>query len=468
MRKTCVFWCALLLTSVVACVDHAPQPHPTAWREGGFLGDVSQSIATDNEGNVYITGTYNGQVTFGSVTLPTTGGGDIFIIKYNRMGVVQWARSAGTFRPESGLDIAVDSQGNVYVTGFFNGSINFGHIWLTAPVAQTGSVFFGEAFVAKYNTNGEVQWAHRAGGTGVDQGESIALDRDGNVFVTGSFQETASFGSATLTATNGSDMFIVKYNTNGEVLWVKKVDGSSHASGKGIATDGSGNVYVTGEFKSAVSLDGESLGSGGDSDVLLAKLNKDGALQWIRSAGGVEGDFSSGIAADESGNVSITGIFRSNATFAGVTLTNNGVYDIFVAHYSTSGTLQWAKGFGGRQHDLAGDITTGKDGSVYVAGSFRESVTVGNQTFKTKETGNATDNISTDLILIKFDKDGTPLWVKQEGGDGFDSNEFVLGITYSSMNELYIIGHFYGTPILSGTTLISAGQNDIFVAKYSE
>ena len=259
-----------------------------------------------------------------------------------------WAERAGGTSADFGFGIAVDGAGNSYVTGEFQGSATFGpgetnETTLTSP----GSF---DIFVAKYDASGDLVWAKRAGGTSNDQGRGIAVDGSGNSFVTGSFQDPATFGpgetnETTLTSAGGSDIFVAKYDASGDLVWAKRAGGTSFESGRGIAVDGSGTSYVTGFFDvSATFGPGRPtrppLASAGSVDIYVAKYDASGDLVWAKRAGGPDpfGDSGRGIAVDGSGNSYVTGFFYGLATFGPgetneTTLTSAGSADIFVAKY---------------------------------------------------------------------------------------------------------------------------------------
>ena len=168
-------------------------------------------------------------------------------------------------------------------------------------------------------------------------------------------------------------------------------------------------------------------------------------------------DAGNGVAVDEAGNVSFTGAFQGVATIAGSTLTSKGVSDIFVATFDAAGALKWARGIGGVNYDDGMRIQFGNTGNVYMAGMFRESVTIGSQTFTT--------NTASDILLVKFSPDGAVLWAKQDGGP---NNETVRGLALTTMGDVYVAGHFFVSTTLAGIPLVSAGNEDIFVVRYKE
>src|ERR1022692_4879088 len=185
-------------------------------------------------------------------------------------------------------------------------------------------------------------WAEKAAGVADEQGNSIAVDSSGNSYVTGYFNSTTiTFGSTTLTTAGGYDIFIAKYNANGNVVWAKRAGGSGDEGGYGIAVDGSGNSYVTGYFNSSsITFDTITLTGAGGNDMFIAKYDSSGNVMWAKSAGGSNNDIGNGIAVNSSGISYITGNFTSSSiTFGSTTLTNasNDTSDIFIAKYDANG-----------------------------------------------------------------------------------------------------------------------------------
>jgi hypothetical protein len=359
---------------------------------GGIYQEYGFSIAVDGSGNVYITGSLSSptatfvSTNLSSVTVNNTSSGssDIFVVKYNISGVIQWAVRGGGTDQDAGSGIAVDGSGNVYVTGYFGGaSASFVSTNLSSVTVNNTSSGSSDIFVVKYNISGVIQWAVNGGGTGYDGGLGIAVEGSGNVYITGYFTGSALFGptasspfSITLTSSGFNDVFVVKYNTSGVVQWAVKGGGSFNELGHGIAVDGSGNVYITGQFNSSsTNFVSTNLGSNTltntstDFDVFVVKYNTSGIVQWAVSGGGSLDENGRSIAVDGSGNAYITGYFRSvTATFGTTTLSRIGNEDVFVAKYNTSGVVQWAVKGGGTAYDSGLGIATNASGTrVYTA-----------------------------------------------------------------------------------------------------
>ena len=374
---------------------------------GGLYYERGSGIKTDANGNSYVTGYFESpSITFGSFTLTNNGGnstGDFFIVKYDSSGNVVWARSAGGTDADDGEAISLDAMGNVYVIGTFNSpTITFGSTTLT----NAGSTFVCDFFIAKYDSDGNVLWAKRAGGTDDDIGWGIATDANGNSYVTGSFRSSSiTFGSTTLTnnTTQYEDVFVVKYNSSGTVVWAKSYGGNSYDSGWGISVDGSGNSYVTGYFQSPTITFGSTTltnvdNTGFTRDFFIEKNDASGNPVWAKSGGGTDYDYGFGITTDTNGNSFVIGDFASASFQLGsYTFHNhdtiNFTNDIFIAKYNSAGTILWADSYGGTNYDGAASICRDINGDIFITGSYASnSISFGNNTITNSDT-NSTEEI---------------------------------------------------------------------------
>lgn len=429
--------------------------------------DSGNSIATDESGNVLVTGNFRSpSISFGSTLLTNAGANDIFTVKYNTNGNVLWAKSAGGASFDEGLGITTDHNGNVLVTGrFASSSITFGSTMLTNG-DTTGTMF--DIFIVKYDSIGNVLWAKSAGGTSSDQSNSIAIDDSGNVFVTGYFTSPSiTFGTTTLTMSFGSfKIFTVKYDPNGNVLWAKSSDGtnSEDAWGLGIASDLSGNVFVSGWFNApSIIFGSDTLINSGNFDVLTLKYDPNGNVLWAKNAVGSGPDMGQSITTDGSGNAFVTGNFASPSfTFGSTTVTHVAGLDIFTVKYDPSGNALWAKSAGGAYGEEGLGIATDGNNNVYVTGYFYGySITFGPSTLTNADISGITD----ELFLLKYDDSGNPLCAK--GAAGID-NDYSLGIATDGSGNVFTTGNFASPTITFGSTTLTnanAVSSDIFVAK---
>jgi hypothetical protein len=309
---------------------------------GGMGNDYGYSTTSDAFGNVYVTGFYSSStITFGTFTLTdAVGYYEMFIVKYDVLGNVLWAKGAGATGNGYGYSTATDATGNVYVTGCYTyPSITFGTFTLT----NTDTIGRNNMFIVKYDSSGNELWAKSAGGWGDDfGGYSTATDASGNVYVTGLYtSSTITFGTFTLTNAdpigNLGDIFIVKYDATGNVLWAKGEGGTGYDGANSISTDASGNVYVTGFYASSTITFGTFTLTNADpigllGDMFIVKYDASGQVLWAKRAGGTEIDKGNSTATDASGNVYVTGLYTSpSINFGTFTLTNAGNVNMFIA-----------------------------------------------------------------------------------------------------------------------------------------
>jgi Beta-propeller repeat len=352
---------------------------------------------------------------------------------------------AGTGFTSAGNSVITDALGNVYVTGLFSETVTFG----TTTITSSGSM---DIFIAKYNNTGVLQWVKKAGGTGADNSLSIKLDSSGNIYITGFFENTATFDLTTITSSGTSDIFVAKYDNTGSLQWVQKAGGTSFDYSFSLAVDGSGSVYVTGEFIGNATFGTSTITSTGGHDIFIAKYNSSGILQFVQKAGGGGFDYGSSIALDNSGNIYITGAFNSTATFGTYTLATYGGNDIFIAKCNNSGVFQWVQKVGGTGSDTGTALAVDGSGNVYFTGYFQGMINIG--------TTSLTSVGSIDFLISKYNTFGYFEWIKNNNGQG-------TGITLDAVGNVYVTGNFTGTTTFGNSTLNAIGENDIFITKYN-
>jgi len=294
-----------------------------ATKAGGTSEDEGYEITIDDVGNSYVTGYFRETSTFGSFTLTSNGYGDIFVAKMNANGNWLWATQGGGSSFDVGHGITVDNAGNSYVTGWFRDYATFGSYFLISNST--------DIFVAKIDGSGNWQWATKAGGSNVDVGYGITIDDDRNSYVTGRFKGTATFGSYSLTCSVNNDIFVAKMDADGSWQWATRAGGTDYDCGDGITIDSTRNIYVTGYFAGTATFGSYSLISSGYSDIFVAKMDANGNWLWATQAGGIDTDKGYGITIDDAENSYVTGSFWDIATFGSYSLTSNGTWDIFIA-----------------------------------------------------------------------------------------------------------------------------------------
>ncbi|MBI4946225.1 MAG: SBBP repeat-containing protein [Bacteroidetes bacterium] len=343
---------------------------------GGTSEEHVKNIAIDGNGNVYVAGNFSSQsLPFGNTTLTNAGNFDAFIAKYDANGNPLWAKSAGGSAGEGAYGIAADKSGNVYLAGDYNGtSITFGNFTLTNSNSAGGTF---DIFTVKYDGDGNVLWAKNIGGTQNDDCMSIATDTNGNIYMTGYFLGSSTFGSFTLNSRKGTtvDIFTAKYDPNGNVLWAKSAGGRAFEYGRSLTADNSGNVYVTGEYWSNYLIDSTIITNLGGYDIFILKYNSIGNLVWSKNFGGTGDDYGKSITLDGKGYLYLTGYYKGTSmAFDSIQLTNlTGYSDIIVVKCDTSGNALWAKSAGGAGDEKGTGIAADTSGGVYITGDFWSS-----------------------------------------------------------------------------------------------
>ena len=298
------------------------------------------------------------------------------------------------------------------------------------------------------------QWAVKAGGMGWNEGHSIAIDSQGNQYVTGHFQGTATFGSYTLTASGRTDVFVAKLDPSGDWLWAVKAGGTRDEIGRGIILDDAGNSWVTGYFTGTATFGSQTLTSSGRTDVFVARLDPSGNWLWAVKAGGTEFDKGHDIAVDNAGNAWVTGYFTGTATFGNQTLTSSGEEDIFVARLGPSGNWLWTFQAGGTGWDEGYSIVLDEAGDAWLTGYFSNTATFGCQTL--------TSSGRTDIFVAKLNPSGNWLWAVQAGGIDY---EFAYSIALDKAGNAWVTGYFGGTIYFDSIYLMFNGGADVFVAR---
>jgi len=293
--------------------------------------------------------------------------------------------------------------------------------------------------------------------------KGISVDSLKNAYTTGYFSSTADFGGGDVTSNGGSDIFVVKLDSDGSFQWVYTAGGSGNDRPFDIVTDSSGNSYITGAFNNTVNFGSGNVTSAGNSDdIFVVKLDSDGNFQWVYTAGGtVYGTSSSylkydsgrGIDVDSSGNVYITGIFDTVVDFGGGAVSSNGK-DIFVLKLDTDGNFQWVYNVLSSGNDDANRITTDSSGNTYTTGYFNNTADFGG--------GDVTSNGSNDMFVVKLDSDGSFQWVYTAGGTGVDE---LSAIAIDSSDNVLTTGYFSNTVNFGGGDVTSTDGVSALVLK---
>jgi hypothetical protein len=476
MRKK-IFFLTLLLSwlSIFQVFSQVPD---YVWAkkqdDGGYSGEKIYEVATDKDGNIIAVGEFSSSyITFGSTTLSNENAfNKIFIVKFDPNGNVLWAKQQDGESDNSDVATAVttDSHGNIIVVGHFKSStLTMGTVTLTN--ANPGEY---DVFIVKYDPDGNVILAKQqdGGGNDYDFATGITTDSNDNIIFIGKFKsDTIIFGNTSLINAGETNFFIVKYDSDGNVIWAKQQDGGGEGYNfaYGVATDNNNNIIVVGTFDTHITFGQTSLSNTQfGNDIFIVKYDSAGNVLWAKKQddNGDKDDKTYGVATDLNNNIIVVGNFQSSIiTFGSTHLINDGDYgNIFVVKYDPNGNAMWAKqqDGGGESEDIPHSVTTDSEGNIIVAGYFlSSSITFGSTTLT-----NA-DSESYDIFIVKYDSSGNVLWAKQQDGGG---NDFDLAYTVAtdSNDNIIVGGGFASSNIIFGsTTLPVLGSLDPFITKIS-
>ncbi len=384
-----------------------------------------------------------------------------------------WADQIGGTGYDLVNNSCTDNLGNIYATGVFRNTADFDPGSGTSNLTSAG---VQDVFVTKVDAFGQLGWAVRVGGSGIDMGNEIAIDAYGYVYVAGSFEGTVDFdpgsGTANLSSQTAASSFILKLSPTGGYVWARTIGSNLGTSAEGLSVSAAGVVHLGGNFSGTADL---NPGSGtqtavtvGNVDMYLIELDSSGTFQWGIAFGSNGLDGVAAVAEDVNGDIAMTGYFAGACDFdpsgSTSTLTPTG-NDCFVAKYTSSGSYTWAKKLGGGGTDGGADIVMDFSGNVYTTGYFDGTADFdpgsGTVTF-TAGTG------ISDAFVSCLTNTGNYSWAAQLGGASVDVGQSIaLDIT----GNVYTTGRFSSSadfdPGAGTTTLTSSGVEDVFVSKLS-
>jgi hypothetical protein len=394
-------------------------------------------------------GRFHGALDFGGGLLTSAGGMVIFLAKFDPDGNHLWSQRFGDSNDFDYVrGIAVDGAGNVLITGYFYGTLDFGGGLLTSTEI--------DIFLAKFDPAGNHIWSHGFGDyqtSGDQKGLSVAVDGAGNVFLTGSFEGIVDFNGGLQAL--GIDIFLVKFDPDGNHIWSQAFGDFDSQFGSSVAVDGAGNVLLTGSFGGTVDFGGGPLTSAGGADIFQAKFDPSGDHIWSQRFGDSHSEGSTCIAVDGAANVLLTGYFRGTVDFGGGPLENAGGEEIFLAKFDPSGDHIWSQRFGDWTNQRGMSVAVDYTGSATLTGYFYRTVDLGGGPLRS-----AGDD---DIFLAKFDPDGLHLW-SQRFGDRF--RDYGYGVAVDRAGNVIFTGSFWFTADFGGGQLESKGYSDIFLAKF--
>jgi hypothetical protein len=411
-------------------------------------------LTVTNIQTVNLCGNFNYGFTFGSTTITASGGQKGYLAK---LSAGSWPVYGGSSGIDQLFNMDVDPAGNTYLSGMYGGSMSLGNgVTLPAPTAPVPAP--QNAFVVKYNTTGKAEWARYGApttywGGNACGGDAVAYDASGNVYMSGEYINSTTFGSTTLT---GSGCYLVKYNASGTQQWAIQI--SDNGNVKDMTIDASGNIFITGDYYSTTTFYGSPsvvlTGTGG----YITKFNSSGSALWAVNA--CSAGYGNSIALSGT-DIFLAGQFSgSGTTFGSATVTANAVgsYDMFVAKYNSSGVGQSVLAAGSTASDVMHNVACiGSD--VYVTGEFQGTISFG---------GLITSGGSYDGLLAKINASSmTITWTRQVAGTGAGECK---GLAVNG-TTVYVSGEFsgaavFGDGIVPPVNKTSTGSSDVYIEKF--
>lgn len=473
MLQTRILFISTLLFFISSFLKVQGQGPDCVWAVsfGDTAFDIVNSTMIDNDGNLYVSGEFEGTIDFdpgpGSYYLSSHGASDMFISKLDSGGNFIWVREVGGVYNDFGFDIAIDSASNIYTISASIDTVDVD----PGPGVLNYNSQSSYMVISKLDSGGNFLWAKQF--LGIAGYDGIALDSNRNIYATGVFVGTTDFdpdaGVFNIT-TQGSQVktFILKLDPEGNFLWAKAIQDTSFNSSLSMAVDLSGNVYTTGFFSGTADFDPDSLATHYISttafeDLFLLKLNTNGEFVWVKVAHGTFYTQPWSIQADRYGYIYIGGEFRGIVDFdstggiSPITATANP--DIFIAKSDTSGNWIWVKQIGSAGMDVCYDIALDENGNIYTAGYFESTVDFdpGAGAFSLTSMGDR------DIYVSKLDNSGNFIWARKFGGTGYDDAQ---SLSVNSTGEVYVTGEFLSPSVIFDSYQLNMpGASDIFIAK---
>lgn len=479
MKKT------LLQLAFVFSAFHLAAQNPMWVKTAGSSADEdTRDIGTDADGNVYITGTFSGTVDFDpstgttSLTAPSAFS-DAYLAKYTSSGNLIWVRQLTGTEHNFSSQMSVTATGDVYLTGFYSGSMNVDPITTNITLVSTGAY---DAFLAKYNSSGTLVWAKTFGcsGSADDYASAIVLDNTGHVYVGGSFNGSGDFdpgtGTVTLSTAGSTDAFLSKFDGDGNLMWTKSMGGTNGDAISGLASNGT-DIFATGNFRNTADFDPSAgtlnLISAGLSDAFVLRMTASGTTTWAKRLGGAVNDYAARIAVDGNSNVYSVGNFASNdADFDPANGTSAVLYPAgssvagYLSKLDANGNYVTAVHItGGSSSVTPNSIRMSGTNQLMMVGSFTNSAVF-------DPFGSAATNLTSaggmDLFMATYGLNGSLLNVNRQGGPNDDN---ATCVTNPAADVTYIGGHFGNDAVFStnpSQTLTAGGYSDLYFMKYAQ
>jgi hypothetical protein len=364
---------ALLFSSAIQSKAQDSQGWKQLQHIGGSGSDFTYAITTDSQQRLIVTSNAYSELSFPGTTLPNGGNGDGVVVRYATDGSFEWASHTSGSGDEIIYDVATDHDGNVYIAGKFTGTTQFGSTY--TGISSGGS----DLFVAKLDQTGAWMWVRTIGGENNDFARGITVDPQGRVTISGQVSGELTIDGDAVKTTNNSDILFAQWDASGTLQWYKMTGGSSETYPYKVVSDKDGNLYAAGQFNNTVTFDSQEMTSSGYYDVYILKMDAAGSVIWTQQSKGYYSEQAYDLAVNDNGQVFITGYFSDKADFGSTQVDSRGADDIYLAKLDADGSYLWATSGGGTGWDYARSVTLNRRGNPVITGDFGGIAHFGNE-----------------------------------------------------------------------------------------
>jgi hypothetical protein len=434
-----------------ASVDAGMLPRP--WARA--LGDeattqVGHAIVTDAEGNAFIVGYFDGTIDFGGTSLTSAGSTDMFVARYDAYGNLIWARRFGDRWGQYGQGIALDERGDVVVTGYFGGTIDFGG----GSLMNSDSAVW-DLFVAKLDRDdGSHIWSRRFGDAGGnEEGVTVDVDGMGRIVVCGQYSGSPDLGGGTLPSAVGRRILLIQLDSDGTHRWSRGWGAGTGRARCGSADASGTRIVVTGTFDTALDITGTSMPSSGGRDGFIALLDDGGTVLWSRIYGDAQDQQGRRVAFTPDGDIVFVTYFQGSLDVGCGVQSSTGMDDALVARFDSMGNCEWVRVYGGSGAQYPDSLAVTRGGDILFGGRFEGATRVGD--IELVSAG------MRDHWITRLRGDGALLWTASYGDE---NQQDQLYLAPGLGSQIFITGTFAGTVDYGSGPITSGGGQDAFIA----
>jgi len=422
----------------------------TVWASthGDFQEQLGHEVDVDSAGNLIVTGYHYGSINFGGNNLASAGFRDLYLAKLDPMGNHVWSQSFGNASSQFGWDVVVGPNDDIVVGGYFYGQINLGG-------ANLNAIGDRDSFIARFDSAGNHLFSARFGDGSEDLARTVAIGPTGQMAIAGYFEDAINFGGGNLNSAGDLDTFVAVFDASGNHVWSQSFGDTGDDRAYDLAFDATGNLYVGGRFEGAIDFGGGTLTSAGQRDAFLAKFGPAGNHLWSQHYGDGQEQFIRGLAVDpNTGDVVVAGYAEGTFSVGGGSLTSQNDLDVWVAKLTSAGTHVWSAIYGGNDDQFSRDLDIDPLGNIVFAGYGFDTPDFGG--------GPLPNAGSRDAFVVKLNPDGVHLWSRAYGGN---FSQYGHGIAVDATGHVAATGYFSSSIDFGMGPVGSNGQEDVFIMR---